>query len=93
MLYLVLTFQTILEALIIAIIILTIIFVVGNIIQDVKTYYKKWKIKKHNRRWEKEREEFIQWQRKRELERKLRKEEMRKYPLFFLKEGIVDGNS
>ena len=55
----------------------------------VRRYYRNWKIKKRNQQWEKKHEEFVQQQRKWLLEQKLHKEEKRKYPLFFLKEGIV----
>jgi uncharacterized membrane protein YgaE (UPF0421/DUF939 family) len=85
-LYLVLTIQAILEFSIIILFALTIVFVVGNITQDVNTYYRNWKIKKRNKQWEKEHEEFMQRQRKLELEWKLYKEEREKYPLFYWRE-------
>lgn len=87
-LYLVLIAKALLECSIIILIPLTLTYIVISIIENLQCRYEEWKIKKRNQRWEKEHEEFMQRQRKWELEWKIRKEERRKYPLFFWKENI-----
>ena len=92
MLYIFLTIQAVLELLI------AIIFVicVAAIMIFVKEQYENCRRKKRDRKWQKDYEELLQQKRRTNLEWKLRREEMEKqrkekerYPLFFLKEGIV----
>lgn len=59
------------------------------IYEKLDIYYQKWKIKKRNQRWEREHEKFMQRQRKWELAWKLRREERKKYPLFYWRENAT----
>ena len=57
----------------------------------ISRYYQERKWKRVYEKREKEHEEFLQLQRKWELEWKLRKEERKRYPLFYWRES-TDGN-
>ena len=64
----------------------TAIFFIGYFIREkFLAYYQNWKAKKRIRRAEKDYEEYLQQKYRRELHRK----EKERYPLFYLKEGIV----
>lgn len=75
-----------LQLLVTILVCLTISFVVITVIEDVKTYYEKWRLKKRIQRLKREHEEFSQRQRERILQRELRKKEREKYPLFYWRE-------
>jgi len=85
MIYIVLITLTILEMLIIAMYQIAILFIIYFIMEKSSTYYQNWKNKKQWQEGERRREEFIQEQHRRELH----KREIERYPLFYLKEGIV----
>jgi len=96
MIYIVYITWMILQILVTALACLFVMLIFNFVSTKLQLYYKNWRIKKRDEKWQKECEEFIQRQRRWELKWKLYKEEIEKqrkekekYPLFYLKEGIV----
>ena len=96
MIYIVLITKALLETSILVSIYLIIVLVGIFVVGKLQLYYKNRQIKKRDKKWQKEHEEFMQRQRRWESMWKLHKDEMKKqqkekekYPLFFLKKGIV----
>ena len=85
MVYLILITQAILETLI-AILICGTTFV---IIYFITEQYKNWKIKKHEQQCQRNWDDMMERIKQQRKEREQREAERIKYPLFFLKEGIV----
>ena len=75
---------------------IAILLIMFFITEKIEPYLERWKIKRRNKRWRKEHAKLVErWDeitreelRKRQ-ERELYKIEKRKYPLFYLKDGIV----
>ena len=89
MLYAILIIKVILELLIIILIYGTIALMGIFVTDKSQIYYSNWKSKRLIRQIEKDYTEFVQKQNKRRLQRELLRKEKEKYPLFYLKEGIV----
>ena len=96
MVHLVLIIKVLLEVSIVILVYLVIALVGVFVADKLQICYKNWKYKKRIQQMEKDYKELLQrWcegeQRRKEQEclKKLHKKEREKYPLFFLKEGIV----
>ena len=75
----------VLQIIVTALACLAVVLIYKFIGERLQRYYYRWKHKKEICQWEKAWEVVLQQQRRRELYEK----EKKKYPLFYLKEGIV----